>query len=310
MSNVESASKKIIFFGTPQFAIPSLDILRKNFDVVAVVTAVDKPQGRHNKIIPSPVKEYALEHSIPILQPEKLRDENFLRQLDEFNADLFVIVAFRMMPECVWRRPRLGTINLHGSLLPKFRGAAPINWALVKGEKRTGVTTFFIDDKIDTGEMILQDSTTVYSGDNFQTLYDRLRYVGSKTILKTVQMIFDGNCTTTPQENAETSLAPKIEPEDCQVNFEQNTEEVFNFIRGMYPNAWFYFNKLRCKILEAFPLDLKITEPGQFVSDKKKFLYIGTNDGVIAIERLQLEGKKEMDIKSFLAGNAKLLSPS
>ena len=166
----EHNKHRIIFFGTPEFALNSLDALRKKFDIAAVVTAVDKPQGRHNKIVPSPVKTYALENSLPVLQPEKLRDEEFLRQLDELNADLYVVVAFRMLPECVLKKPKFGTINLHGSLLPKYRGAAPINWALIKGEKETGVTTFFINDQIDTGQIILQESLKIFSGDNFQTL--------------------------------------------------------------------------------------------------------------------------------------------
>lgn len=305
---VEKDERKIVFFGTPDFAVNSLDILCQNFNVVAVVTAVDKPQGRHNKIIPSPVKEYALAHNLPVLQPEKLRDENFLKQLDEFDADLFVIVAFRMLPECVWRRPKLGTINLHGSLLPKYRGAAPINWALIKGEKKTGVTTFFIDEEIDTGKMILQDETEIFTGDNFQTLYNRLKNIGAQTLLKTVHNIFDKKIEPQDQSNEQTCAAPKITPEDCFIDFNQKSEDVFNFVRGMYPNAWFFLNEnTRCKILEAYPIDLKIIEPGDFLVGKK-FLYIGTNDGVLSVETLQMEGKKEMDIKAFLAGNSKLFN--
>ena len=304
---VENDPRKIVFFGTPDFAVSSLDALCKNFNVVAVVTAVDKPQGRHNKIVPSPVKEYALSHSLPLLQPEKLRDENFLKQLDEFDADLFVIVAFRMLPECVWKKPKLGTINLHGSLLPKYRGAAPINWALINGEKKTGVTTFFINEEIDTGKMILQDSTDIFYGDNFQTLYDRLKIIGAKTLLKTVNIIFEENFKPQEQIDEETCPAPKIAPEDCIINFDQKSEEVFNFVRGMFPNAWFFLQgNMRCKILEAYPIDLKIVEPGKIFSDKK-VMYIGTRDGVLSVEKLQLEGKKEMDVQAFLAGNARLL---
>ena len=305
---VEKDERKIVFFGTPEFAVNSLDILCQNFNVVAVVTAVDKPQGRHNKIVPSPVKEYALAHNLPVLQPEKLRDENFLKQLDEFDADLFVIVAFRMLPECVWKRPKLGTINLHGSLLPKYRGAAPINWALIKGEKKTGVTTFFIDEEIDTGKMILQDETEIFTGDNFQTLYNRLKNIGAQTLLKTVNNVFDKKIEPQDQSNEQTCAAPKITPEDCFIDFNQKSEDVFNFVRGMYPNAWFLLNEnTRCKILEAYPIDLKIIEPGDFLVGKK-FLYIGTNDGVLSVETLQVEGKKEMDIKAFLAGNSKLFN--
>ena len=304
---VENDPRKIVFFGTPDFAVSSLDVLCKNFNVVAVVTAVDKPQGRHNKIVPSPVKEYALSHSLPLLQPEKLRDENFLKQLDGFDADLFVVVAFRMLPECVWKKPKLGTINLHGSLLPKYRGAAPINWALINGEKKTGVTTFFINEEIDTGKMILQDSTDIFYGDNFQTLYDRLKIIGAKTLLKTVNIIFEENFKPQEQIDEETCPAPKIAPEDCIINFDQKSEEVFNFVRGMFPNAWFFLQgNMRCKILEAYPIDLKIIEPGKIFSDKK-VMYIGTRDGVLSVEKLQLEGKKEMDVQAFLAGNARLL---
>lgn len=304
----EHDKHRIVFFGTPDFAINSLDALRKKFDVVAVVTAIDKPQGRHNKIVPSPVKEYALKNSIPLLQPEKLRDEEFLKQLDELNADLYVVVAFRMLPECIWKKPKFGTINLHGSLLPKYRGAAPINWALIKGEQKTGVTTFFINDQIDTGHIILQKSLKIFSGDNFQTLYNRLKVLGSKVLLKSVEMIFSGDCIPQEQSHKEACPAPKINPEDCFINFNQSSEEVFNFIRGMYPNAWcFLKGDIRCKLLEAYPItELKILNPGDIFFDKK-LLYIGTNDGVISIERLQVEGKKEMDVTAFLAGNSKLL---
>lgn len=304
----EHDKHRIVFFGTPDFAINSLDTLRKKFDVVAVVTAIDKPQGRHNKIVPSPVKEYALKNSIPLLQPEKLRDEEFLKQLDELNADLYVVVAFRMLPECIWKKPKFGTINLHGSLLPKYRGAAPINWALIKGEKKTGVTTFFINDQIDTGHIILQKSLKIFSGDNFQTLYNRLKVLGSKVLLKSVEMIFSGDCIPQEQSHKEACPAPKINPEDCFINFNQSSEEVFNFIRGMYPNAWcFLKGDIRCKLLEAYPItELKILNPGDVFFDKK-LLYIGTNDGVVSIERLQVEGKKEMDVVAFLAGNSKLL---
>ena len=298
---------KIIFFGTPNFAVKSLEKLREKFNVVAVVTAVDKPQGRHNKIIPSPIKEYALENSLHLLQPEKLRDEEFLKQLDELDADLYVVVAFRMLPECVWSKPKFGTINLHGSLLPKYRGAAPINWALVNGEKKTGVTTFFINDQIDTGKIILQDSLNIVHGDNYQTLYDRLKILGAKTLVKTVEMIFNGECVPQEQPHELACPAPKINPENCFINFNQEVEKVFNFIRGMYPNAWCLFGgKIRCKILEAYPIDLKILKPGELSFDKKH-LYIGTMDGVISVERLQVEGKKEMDTVAFLAGNTKLL---
>lgn len=304
----EHDKHRIVFFGTPDFAINSLDALRKKFNVVAVVTAIDKPQGRHNKIVPSPVKEYALKNSIPLLQPEKLRDEEFLKQLDELNADLYVVVAFRMLPECIWKKPKFGTINLHGSLLPKYRGAAPINWALIKGEQKTGVTTFFINDQIDTGHIILQKSLKIFSGDNFQTLYNRLKVLGSKVLLKSVEMIFSGDCIPQEQSHEEACPAPKINPEDCFINFNQSSEEVFNFIRGMYPNAWcFLKGDIRCKLLEAYPItELKILNPGEVFFDKK-LLYIGTNDGVISIERLQVEGKKEMDVAAFLAGNSKLL---
>lgn len=299
---------RIIFFGTPDFAINSLKALKEKFNVVAVVTAVDKPQGRHNKIIPSPIKQYALENSLSVLQPEKLRDEDFLKQLDDFNADLYVVVAFRMLPECVWRKPKFGTINLHGSLLPKYRGAAPINWALVNGEKKTGVTTFFINDQIDTGQIILQKSIQIFSGDNFQTLYDRLKVLGAEVLVKSVESIFNGVCVPQEQPHEEACPAPKINPEDCFIDFNRSSEEVFNFIRGMYPNAWCLLKgKTRCKILEAYPITkLNILSPGDIFFDKK-LLYIGTNDGVISIERLQVEGKKEMDVTAFLAGNSKLL---
>ncbi|MFN7116104.1 MAG: methionyl-tRNA formyltransferase [Saprospiraceae bacterium] len=300
-------SVRIVFMGTPEFAVPSLDILVKNgYDVVGVVTATDKLGGRGGKqLIESAVKKYAVAHGIKVLQPEKLKNPTFLDELRSLQADLQIVVAFRMLPEVVWAMPPLGTFNLHGSLLPKYRGAAPINWAIINGENETGVTTFFLQHEIDTGDVILQTKLPIGENETAGEVHDRMMLLGAETVLRTVQMIENKTLTTQKQLDAEASHAPKLFHETCQINFHQPTQKVHDFIRGLspYPAAWTLLHDLELKILKttqevsthAFP-------PGQFISDNKKFLKISTLDGFVHVHELQLQGRKRMDTVAFLNG--------
>jgi methionyl-tRNA formyltransferase len=293
--------------GTPEFAVASLDILvANNFDVVAVVTATDKLGGRGNKqLIESAVKQYAVQKNIPVLQPEKLKNPEFIEILRGYNADLFVVVAFRMLPEIIWTMPRLGTMNLHGSLLPKYRGAAPINWAVINGEKETGVTTFFLKHEIDTGDVLLTERFVIGEDETAGEVHDKMMIIGANTLLKSVQMIEKGDYILKPQEYTEATHAPKIFTETCEINFNQNTDTVHNFIRGLspYPTAWTFLDGLKLKVYKA---SKEIITPqyltGKFVSDNKNYIKIATQDGYIHLLDLQLEGRKRMDIKSFLNG--------
>jgi methionyl-tRNA formyltransferase len=228
---------RIIFMGTPEFAIPSLEILIKhNYQVVAVITAVDKPRGRGRKLAPSPVKEFALKHDIPVLQPRNLKDPEFVETLRSYQANLQVVVAFRMLPVVVWDMPEYGTFNLHASLLPQYRGAAPINWVLINGEKKTGLTTFFIRHDIDTGNIIFQEEEPVYPDDDAGSLHDRLMVRGAGLVLKTVRAIGEDNFSLTPQVNEpDLKPAPKIDREMCWIDWDQNQESIFNFVRGLSP---------------------------------------------------------------------------
>jgi methionyl-tRNA formyltransferase len=294
--------------GTPEFAVPSLNALLTRYPVVAVVTAPDKPQGRNCKVMPSPIKVVAEQHKIPVLQPANLRNHSFLETLDSYQANLYVVVAFRMLPEIVWNKPALGTINLHASLLPQYRGAAPINWSIMHGELTTGLTTFFIEETIDTGHILLQEQEPIYTMDTVGTLSERLKYKGAHLLLETVQAIASNNYTAIAQPtlpNGALNKAPKIFTEDCQINWHQPTEKVFNFIRGLspYPGAWTILNNIHTKVLLAHPIPIPICCPGQVYSDSKNYLYMGTDDGAISVEQLQPAGKKLMDIQSFLRGH-------
>ncbi len=302
---------RIIFMGTPEFAVPSLEILLENkFNVVAVITAPDKPQGRGQKLTPSPVKECALKYNVPVLQPTNLKSPEFLEELKTYKANLQVVVAFRMLPESVWSMPVLGTFNLHASLLPQYRGAAPINWAIINGEKETGATTFFLKHEIDTGSIIFQEKEPILDSDNVGSLYERLMRKGAQLVLKTVQAIQKGDYPTTVQPtNIDIKHAPKIFKETCEINWNQSSESVRNFVRGLspYPGAWTtvngkVFKILKCKVVsrEAANRDWPI---GDFKSDDKTFLNVKTLDGWISIEELQPEGKKKMMIGEFLRGN-------
>ncbi|HOX82962.1 MAG TPA: methionyl-tRNA formyltransferase [Chryseolinea sp.] len=300
---------RIIFMGTPEFAVPSLEILVEHkFNVVAVITAPDKPQGRGQKITYSPVKESALKHNIPVLQPEKLKSPEFLEELKSYNANLQVVVAFRMLPELVWAMPVLGTFNLHASLLPQYRGAAPINWAIINGEKETGATTFFLKHEIDTGSIIFQEKETIHENDTVGELYERLMVKGAQLVLKTVQSIEQGNYPSIPQtESAEIKHAPKIFKETCQINWNQSSEQIRNFVRGLnpYPTAWCELNGKTYKIhrVSISTDGAGQKEIGSLNTDNKNYLSVRTSDGWISIDELQPEGKRRMDIKEFFRGN-------
>jgi methionyl-tRNA formyltransferase len=309
---------KIIFMGTPDFAVPGLEILVKNsLDVVAVITAPDKPAGRGNQLTTSAVKDCALQYNIPILQPANLKDATFLAELRNYQADLQIVIAFRMLPEVVWNMPSLGTFNLHASLLPKYRGAAPINWAIINGETETGATTFFLRHEIDTGNIIFQHKEPILPEDNVGTLYERLRFKGADLVLKTVQAIAAGNYPQIPQDlSIPATPAPKIFRETCEIDWKnKTTAEIHNFVRGLspYPCAWTMLQGRNCKIYKTnshFDRDLlpvgfswESFTSATYFTDNKNMLLLATADGWIAIEELQTEGKKRLDIKSFLAGN-------
>ena len=301
---------RIVFMGTPEFAVGILDtIIKNNYNVVGVITAADKPAGRGQKLKFSAVKEYALKHNLPLLQPTNLKDEAFLSELKALNANLQIVVAFRMLPKVVWEMPALGTFNLHASLLPNYRGAAPINWAIINGESKTGVTTFFIDDKIDTGAMILSDETAIDPNENAGQLHDRLLDLGSKTVVNTLELIANGNATTTiQQDTAEIKTAYKLNKENCKIDWSKTALEIHNQIRGLspYPAAWsviadnneewnvkIYQSKL---VIEAH--DYKV---GQLICTKKE-MKIAVNVGFIEILSLQFPGKKRMTTAELLNG--------
>ncbi|GAA4833721.1 methionyl-tRNA formyltransferase [Algivirga pacifica] len=297
---------RIIFMGTPEFAVPSLEkLVENNYNVVAVITAPDKPAGRGRKIQISPVKECALRHDIPILQPTNLKSDEFLEELRSYNANLQVVVAFRMLPEKVWDMPEIGTFNLHGSLLPKYRGAAPINWAIINGEKETGVTTFFLKHEIDTGDIILQDSEPIHESDNVGDVYTRLMLKGANLVVKTVQRIEEGDYTLQPQ-TGEAIPAPKIFKETCEINFDQPTDKVYDFIRGLspYPAAWTSVEGTTYKVYDTEKVmeDPATAEGKAYLTDNKTYFWFTTQDGFISVKEWQMQGKKRMKIEDFLRG--------
>lgn len=304
------AELRIIFMGTPEFAVPSLEVLVENkFNVVAVITAPDKPQGRGQQLTPSPVKEAALKYNLPVLQPVNLKAPEFTEELKKYNANLQVVVAFRMLPESVWAMPSIGTFNLHASLLPQYRGAAPINWAIINGEKESGVTTFFLKHAIDTGSIIFQETEPIRENDNAGSLYERLMIMGGQLVLKTVRAIESGNYPNTPQlETENVNHAPKIFKETCNINWNQPSERVRNFVRGLspYPSAWAILDKKTYKI---FSVEISSTQnqkdviSGELTTDNKTYLRIKTSDGWVSVLELQAEGKKRMKIEEFFRGN-------
>lgn len=295
--------------GTPDFAVASLDILVQNgFNIVGVITAPDKPAGRGLQLSESAVKKYAVSKGLHVLQPEKLKDPVFLEELRALKADLQVVVAFRMLPVVVWDMPRLGTINVHGSLLPNYRGAAPINWAIINGEKQSGVTTFKLQHEIDTGDVIFSQAVEIREDETAGELHDALMQTGAELLLKTVTALASGEVHKTPQQHmdaADIKHAPKIFKEDCQIKWENSIEQIYNLVRGLspYPTAW---STLQGKSLKIFKATKEIATPavapGEFVTDGKSYLKIAASDGYLNLLEIQLEGKKRMDIESFLRG--------
>lgn len=300
---------RIIYMGTPDFAVPSLDILVANgYQVVAVITAPDKPKGRGQKLSYSPVKEAALKHNIPVLQPTNLKSPEFLEELASYKANLQIVVAFRMLPEAVWNMPEIGTFNLHASLLPQYRGAAPINWAIINGEQETGLTTFFLKHEIDTGNILFQEKESILENDDAGSLYQRLMIKGADLVLKTVQAIEKGDFHPQAQdENQEIKHAPKIFKETCEINWDQEVDKVHNFIRGLspYPAAWTKLNDLNFKIFKTEKAigPKEIYAPGEYVTDNKSFILVKTSDRWLSILELQAEGKRRMTVEEFLRGN-------
>lgn len=306
---------KIIFMGTPEFAVESLKALYEGgYNIVAVVTMPDKPAGRGHQLQFSAVKQYALSKNLPILQPEKLKDEQFITTLRSFQADLQIVVAFRMLPQVVWSMPRLGTFNLHASLLPQYRGAAPINWAIINGDKETGATTFFLKQEIDTGDMILQERIKIEDNENVGSVHDRLMVIGANLVIKTVDLILQNKVTTTPQPilpDEQMRHAPKIFKETCEIDFNKTQQQIHNFVRGLspYPAAWAQLTiggeKQIVKIYETQinqqPQDTNLPI-GSVITDNKTFLKVQCQDGCIDILQLQLPGKKRMNTKDLLNG--------
>lgn len=295
---------RIIYMGTPEFAVPSLEALvESGKNVVAVITAPDKPSGRGLKVNESAVKVSAKKLGLPILQPTNLKDPAFQEELKGYQADLQIIVAFRMLPESIWNMPRIGSFNLHASLLPQYRGAAPINWAIINGEIETGVTTFFLKHEIDTGDIILQEKEPINAEDNVGDLYGRLMDRGSKLVVKSVDLISSGNYELKPQkESSSNKEAPKIFKETCQIDWSKTSKEVYDFIRGLspYPASWTYFQD---KTMKVFKTSISKDIIGNdFESDGKTYLKFKTADGSLSILELQLQGKKRMNVEDFLRG--------
>ena len=299
---------RIVFMGTPEFAVASLDALVKaGCNIVGVITAPDKQAGRGLQLQQSAVKKYAVENNLHILQPEKLKDPVFIEALKELKADVQAVVAFRMLPEIVWNMPALGTINVHGSLLPKYRGAAPINWAVINGEKFTGVTTFKLQQEIDTGNILLSEKIAIEEDDNAGTVHDKLKEVGAALLVKTILLVADDKLVEIPQQESaeEIKHAPKLFTETGNIDWNKNVEEIYNLIRGLspYPAA---YTKLHNKTLKLFAgeklLDKPDISPGTLKTDEKNFLQFACANGYINVTTLQLEGKKKMEIKEFLRG--------
>ncbi|MCQ2095869.1 MAG: methionyl-tRNA formyltransferase [Bacteroidaceae bacterium] len=304
---------RIIFMGTPDFAVESLRCLVEGgYNIIGVVTTPDKPIGRHCSVLQaSPVKQYAVGQGIPVMQPEKLKDPEFVSRLKSLNADLQIVVAFRMLPEVVWSMPPLGTFNLHASLLPQYRGAAPINWAVINGDTETGITTFFLRHEIDTGRIINQVRIPISLEDNVGDVHDRLMALGGKLVTETVDNILAGKVTTIEQDDlaariGELRPAPKIFHETCMINWNQPVKTVYDFIRGLspYPASWTMLNGIQVKIFKTTMTDIPsgTTIPGTILTDGKTYIYAATSDRLLSVDRLQLAGKKQMDVKDFLRG--------
>jgi methionyl-tRNA formyltransferase len=299
---------RIIYMGTPEFAVPSLEILVKHgWNIVGVITAPDKPKGRGLNLLPSPVKEAALKHELKILQPTNLKSPDFQDELRELKADLQIVVAFRMLPESVWNMPPLGTFNLHASLLPDYRGAAPINWAIINGEKETGVTTFFLKHEIDTGSIIFQEKIEILEEDELGAVYEKLMNLGSQLVLKTVEAIAAGQVQPSVQDESKAlHHAPKLFKETCQVDWNEPAVKIHNLVRGLspYPAAWTIWENKTCKLFKTAVKPGRITQKlaGEYETDGKTYLRFQTGDGILEVLELQLEGKKRMKIDELLRG--------
>ena len=308
---------RIVFMGTPDFAVESLKILvENNYNVVGVITMPDKPAGRGHKIQYSAVKQYALDQNLHLLQPEKLKDEAFLEELRSLQADLQIVVAFRMLPEVVWNMPKFGTFNLHASLLPQYRGAAPINWAIINGDKETGATTFFLTHEIDTGKIIQQEKIEISETDNAGTVHDRLMVMGAGLVKKTVDLLLEGKTDAVDQSqfihpDLVLKAAPKIFKETCEINLSQPVEQVYNFVRGLspYPAAWVevqFPNQPEKSVLKVYETKKELiahNEPiGSVITDGKKWAKIALADGFIQLKYVQAPGKKRMEIGELLRG--------
>ena len=313
---MEKKDLRIVYMGTPEFAVESLKrLVESGYNIVGVITMPDKPMGRHGSVLqPSPVKQYAVSQGLKVLQPEKLKSEEFVEELRSLNADLQIVVAFRMLPEVVWNMPRLGTFNLHASLLPQYRGAAPINWAVINGDTETGITTFFLQHEIDTGKVIQQVRVPIADTDNVEVVHDKLMILGGKLVLETVDAILNDTVKPIAQEDmavvGELRPAPKIFKETCRIDWNSPVKKVYDFIRGLspYPAAWTGL----CQEGVA-PVMLKIFEtrkefvahtlaPGTIVTDHKTYFKIASTDGYVDIQSLQLAGKKRMSVADFLRG--------
>ena len=307
---------RIVYMGTPEFAVESLKrLVEGGYNIVGVITMPDKPMGRHGSVLqPSPVKQYAVSQGLKVLQPEKLKNEEFVAGLRSLNADLQIVVAFRMLPEVVWNMPRLGTFNLHASLLPQYRGAAPINWAVINGDTETGITTFFLKHEIDTGEVIDQVRVPIADTDNVEVVYERLMRLGGDLVLKTVDAILEGSVKTIPQEElaqvGELRPAPKIFKETCRIDWTIGVKLIYDFVRGLspYPAAWteLYQEGTDPVMLKIFETEKLFCEhslaPGTIVTDCKTYFKIASSDGYVNVLSLQLAGKKRMEINDFLRG--------
>lgn len=327
--NLALHSLRIVFMGTPEFAVASLDALVKaGYNIVGVVTAPDKPAGRGMQLQQSAVKKYAVEHNLKVIQPEKLKNPEFIEELKSLLADLQIVVAFRMLPEVVWNMPRMGSVNLHGSLLPQYRGAAPINWAVINGEKETGVTTFKLKHEIDTGDILMQESFPIGENETAGEVHDKMKEIGAQVLVKTVKGLTEGTLKETPQQslmNSELPIgtpkvsdthspltiqhslkhAPKIFTETCKIDFTKTVSEVHNLIRGLspFPGAFTSLNNKSCKIYRAEKEPCNLTKPvGGYETDGKTFLKFACTNGYIHVKELQLEGKKKMNIEDFLRG--------
>ncbi len=311
--NMALSTLRIVFMGTPEFAVASLDaLLKAGYNVVAVITAPDKPAGRGMQLQQSAIKKYAVEHGLKILQPEKLKSPVFIEELRSLHADLHIVVAFRMLPELIWNMPPMGTINLHGSLLPQYRGAAPVNWAIINGEKETGVTTFKLKHEIDTGDILLQESFPIGENETAGEVHDKMKEIGASLLVKTIAGLADGNVREVPQlllplttHHLPLKHAPKINTESCRIDWSQPVENIYNLVRGLspYPAAFIVINE---KVLKIYKAKMEIVFPttteGDYETDGKTFLKFACANGYLHLTEVQLEGKKKMSIEDFLRG--------